>query len=52
LLDPAARDELSYLDFGSGDTDFNVNALRSAAREKISITCAEPSGGTHFWEFN
>jgi hypothetical protein len=44
--------ELSYLDFGSGDTDFDVNALRSAAREKISITCVEPSGRTHFWEFN
>jgi hypothetical protein len=44
--------ELSYLDFGSGDTDFDVNAMRSAAREKISITCVEPSGRTHFWEFN
>ena len=50
-IDPQQTRELSYLDFRGSDTRLEVAELRSAARGKITIDCAEPSGTTHFWQF-
>jgi predicted RNA-binding Zn-ribbon protein involved in translation (DUF1610 family) len=50
-VDPQQTRELLYLDFRGSDTHVQVAALREAARGKITIGCAEPSGRTHFWQF-
>jgi hypothetical protein len=43
--------ELSYLEFRRSDTHVSLAELRDAARGKITIDCADPSGRTHFWQF-
>jgi len=50
-IDPQQTGELSYLDFRGSDTQLEVAELRDAARGKITIECAEPSGTTYFWQF-
>lgn len=50
-VDPQQTRELLYLDFRGSDSHVQVAALREAARGKITIDCAEPSGRTHFWQF-
>jgi hypothetical protein len=50
-IGPQQTRELSYLEFRGSDTHVSLVELRDAAREKITIDCAESSGRTHFWQF-
>jgi hypothetical protein len=42
---------VSYPEFRGSDAHVSMVELREAARQKITIECAEPSGRTHFWQF-
>jgi hypothetical protein len=43
---------VSYGDFQAAGRRALAATARDAARERVSVTCAEPSGRTHFWRFN
>lgn len=51
-VEPRQTRELSYLNFRGSDHHIAADVLRDAARGKISIECAEPSGRSHFWQFD
>jgi hypothetical protein len=43
---------VSYEDFQAQGRHAPLAVLRDAARERVSINCAAPSGRTHFWIFD
>lgn len=51
-IEPQHTRELSYLDFRSSGAQVDPAVSRRAARGKITMACAEPSGITHFWQFD
>jgi predicted RNA-binding Zn-ribbon protein involved in translation (DUF1610 family) len=51
-IDPHGTRELSYVHFRGSGSQTEVGVLRDAARGLIDITCAEPSGRTHLWQFD
>jgi hypothetical protein len=51
-LEPGHTRTLSYLGFRGPGTQVGVAVVRSAARDRILMYCREPSGRTHFWQFN
>ncbi len=50
-LEPQQTRELSYVNFRGAETEMETDDLRAAAHGKVSISCAEPSGRMHFWQF-
>jgi hypothetical protein len=51
-IDPYGTRELSYVHLRGSGSQTEVGVLRDAARGLIDITCAEPSGRTHLWQFD
>jgi hypothetical protein len=51
-VEPQKTHDVSYVELQALADDVDVPFLRSAAREKIAIECAELSGVTHRWTFD
>jgi hypothetical protein len=51
-IEPHHTRELLYLEFRSSGVPVDPAVSRRAARGKITLRCAEPSGITHLWQFD